>query len=49
MFDLNEGIIWIVKEELEVLEEFILVRRHDVLQEGVAIHVQALAAILIQR
>lgn len=34
---LHEGIVGIVKHELEVFEEFILVGGHDVRQEGVAV------------
>lgn len=47
--DLDEGIVGIVKQELEVLEELVLVRRHDVVEKGVALALEVLEGLLLQR
>lgn len=45
--DLDEGVVGVVQQELEVLEEFVLVGRHDVVEEWVALDLEALEGLLL--
>ena len=47
--DLDEGIVGVVEQELEIFEEFILVGGHDVVEEGVALALEVLKGLLLQR
>lgn len=45
--DLDEGIVRVVQQELEVFEEFVLVGRHDVVEERVALALEVLEGLLL--
>ena len=46
---LDERVVGVVEEELEIFEELVLVGGHDVVEKGVALALEVLKGLLLQR